>query len=37
MSVLFHPLQVRSIEPDTSEAVVVSFAVPPALREGRWR
>lgn len=33
MSVLFHPLQVRSIEPDTSEAVVVSFAVPPALRE----
>ncbi|MBP6676575.1 MAG: phenylacetic acid degradation protein, partial [Vitreoscilla sp.] len=33
MSVLFHPLTVRSIEPDTSEAVVVSFAVPPELRE----
>lgn len=33
MSVLFHPLQVRSIEADTAEAVVVSFAVPPELRE----
>jgi len=30
---LFHPLTVRSIEPDTAEAVVVSFVVPPALRE----
>ena len=33
MSALFHPLQVRSIEPDTQEAVVVSFDVPPDLRE----
>ena len=33
MSTLFHALTVRSIEPDTSEAVIVSFAVPPALRE----
>jgi ring-1,2-phenylacetyl-CoA epoxidase subunit PaaE len=33
MSVLFHPLQVRAIEADTSEAVIVSFAVPPALRD----
>jgi len=32
MSVLFHPLRVRSIEPDTAEAVVVSFDVPPELR-----
>jgi ring-1,2-phenylacetyl-CoA epoxidase subunit PaaE len=30
---MFHPLRVRSIEPDTAEAVVVSFDVPPALRE----
>jgi ring-1,2-phenylacetyl-CoA epoxidase subunit PaaE len=33
MSVLFHPLRVRSIEPDTAEAVVVCFEVPEALRE----
>jgi ring-1,2-phenylacetyl-CoA epoxidase subunit PaaE len=33
MSVLFHPLRVRAIEPDTAEAVVVSFEVPTALRE----
>lgn len=30
---LFHPLTVRRVEPDTAEAVVVSFDVPPALRE----
>ena len=29
---MFHPLRVRSIAPDTAEAVVVSFDVPPALR-----
>lgn len=33
MSVIFHPLRVRSIEPDTAEAVIVSFDVPPELRE----
>ena len=33
MSVIFHPLRVRSIEPDTQEAVVVSFDVPQELRE----
>ncbi|WP_157268071.1 1,2-phenylacetyl-CoA epoxidase subunit PaaE [Azohydromonas aeria] len=33
MSVLFHPLRVRAVEPDTAEAVVVSFEVPPELRE----
>jgi ring-1,2-phenylacetyl-CoA epoxidase subunit PaaE len=33
MSTLFHDLTVRRIEPDTAEAVVVSFDVPPALRE----
>jgi len=32
MSALFHPLTVRAIEPDTDEAVIVSFDVPPALR-----
>ncbi len=32
MSTLFHPLTVRRIEPDTAEAVIVSFAVPPELR-----
>jgi ring-1,2-phenylacetyl-CoA epoxidase subunit PaaE len=31
-SALFHPLRVRGIEPDTDEAVVVSFDVPPPLR-----
>ena len=33
MSISFHPLRVRKIEPDTQEAVVVSFAVPQDLRE----
>ena len=33
MSINFHPLQVRSIEPDTQEAVIVSFHVPPDLRD----
>jgi ring-1,2-phenylacetyl-CoA epoxidase subunit PaaE len=33
MSVLFHPLRVRSVEPDTTEAVVVCFEVPQHLRE----
>ena len=33
MSVLFHPLRVRAVEPDTAEAVIVSFDVPPSLRE----
>ncbi len=30
---LFHPLRVRRIEPDTAEAVIVTFEVPAALRE----
>ena len=30
---LFHPLRVRAIEPDTAEAVVVSFEVPPELTD----
>ena len=29
----FHALQVRSVRPDTPEAVIVSFELPPALRE----
>lgn len=33
MSVIFHPLRVRAIEPDTQEAVIVSFDVPTELRE----
>ncbi|MDE2093480.1 MAG: phenylacetate-CoA oxygenase/reductase subunit PaaK [Burkholderiales bacterium] len=33
MSVIFHPLRVRQVLPDTAEAVVVSFDVPPELRE----
>ena len=33
MSVIFHPLRVHAVEPDTQEAVVVSFDVPPALRD----
>ena len=33
MSTLFHPLRVRAVSPDTTEAVVVSFDVPDALRE----
>ncbi len=32
MSTLFHPLRVRAVTPDTSEAVVVSFDVPLSLR-----
>ncbi len=32
MSVLFHPLRVRAVEPDTLEAVIVSFEVPAELR-----
>jgi ring-1,2-phenylacetyl-CoA epoxidase subunit PaaE len=32
MSVIFHPLRVRAVQPDTAEAVVVSFDVPEALR-----
>lgn len=32
MSALFHPLRVRAIQPDTAEAVIVSFDVPDALR-----
>jgi ring-1,2-phenylacetyl-CoA epoxidase subunit PaaE len=33
MSTIFHPLRVRAVEPDTAEAVVVSFDVPDELRE----
>jgi ring-1,2-phenylacetyl-CoA epoxidase subunit PaaE len=33
MSTIFHPLRVRAVEPDTAEAVVVSFDVPDDLRE----
>ena len=33
MSVIFHPLRVREVVPDTAEAVVVAFDVPDALRE----
>jgi ring-1,2-phenylacetyl-CoA epoxidase subunit PaaE len=32
MSVIFHPLRVRSVQPDTAEAVIVSFEVPEELR-----
>lgn len=32
MSVIFHPLRVRSVQPDTQEAVIVSFEVPEELR-----
>jgi ring-1,2-phenylacetyl-CoA epoxidase subunit PaaE len=32
-SVIFHPLRVREVLPDTAEAVVVAFDVPPDLRE----
>ncbi|GAB4037653.1 MAG: phenylacetate-CoA oxygenase/reductase subunit PaaK [Rubrivivax sp.] len=32
-SPLFHDLTVRRIEPDTAEAVIVTFDVPPPLRE----
>lgn len=33
MSVIFHPLRVREVIPDTAEAVVVAFDVPTDLRE----
>jgi ring-1,2-phenylacetyl-CoA epoxidase subunit PaaE len=32
MSTLFHPLTVRAIEADTTEAKIVTFAIPPELR-----
>lgn len=32
MSALFHPLRVRSVQPDTAEAVVVTFEVPTELQ-----
>lgn len=32
MSVIFHPLRVRAVQADTSEAVIVSFDVPEDLR-----
>lgn len=32
MSVLFHDLRVRAVQPDTAEAVIVSFDVPEDLR-----
>ena len=32
MTPIFHPLRVRAIEPDTPEAVIVTFEVPPDLR-----
>ena len=32
MSAMFHPLRVQTIEPDTPEAVIVSFEVPEPLR-----
>ncbi len=33
MSLHFHPLRVKEVRPDTDEAVIVSFAVPPELSE----
>lgn len=33
MSTLFHPLRVHAIDAETAEAMVVTFDVPPALRE----
>ena len=33
MSLHFHPLTVRAVTPDTDEAMVVSFAVPPELAD----
>src|SRR5690606_38241725 len=32
MSVIFHPLRVRAVQPDTQEAVIVSFEVPQELQ-----
>jgi ring-1,2-phenylacetyl-CoA epoxidase subunit PaaE len=31
-STLFHPLRVRAVQPDTDEAVIVAFDVPPELQ-----
>jgi ring-1,2-phenylacetyl-CoA epoxidase subunit PaaE len=33
MSLHFHPLRVKNVEPDTDEALLVSFDVPAALRD----
>ena len=33
MTPLFHPLRVKKVTPDTQEAVIVTFEVPPDLRE----
>ena len=33
MSVIFHPLRVHAVRPDTAEAVIVAFDVPKDLRE----
>ena len=33
MDITFHPLTVRSIQPDTAEAVIVTFDVPEPLRQ----
>jgi ring-1,2-phenylacetyl-CoA epoxidase subunit PaaE len=33
VSLHFHPLRVKSVRPETDEAIVVSFAVPPELAE----
>ena len=33
MTPLFHPLRVRRVEPDTAEAVIVSFDIPAELRQ----
>ena len=33
MSIHFHPLKIRSVRPDTDEAMIVSFDVPEALRD----
>ena len=33
MSLHFHPLRVRDVRPETDEAVVLSFDVPPALAD----
>ena len=32
-SIHFHPLKVRDVQPDTDEAVIVSFDVPAALKD----
>ena len=32
----FYPLRIRSVEPETAEAIVVTFDVPPQLRELFW-